>query len=282
MKQETLNLIANIDENTVILPKSEGGAFEMYQMDTIADLRKVSRNFMRTEKILESIDAKTSAASETVAGIVTEARIKEISKALDPIQATELVAGVTKYGTLTETALEGYQIARILGIDDLYYGGLISNVGAKTKGKAYYDTNTKQIYLCRETNNLNYVDMNKFTAFSNKSLLDKLENLYGNADTLFSGNVVLGTQSNPTILWNNLNNSKYKKIKVIFHFGSSTYENQLEFFVSDVIGGIYQHFSLQINSTNEGVSIFYDSSDKKLKMYRKNSLGNISYMIGCY
>ena len=102
MKQETLNLIANIDENTVILPKSEGGAFEMYQMDTITDLRKVSRNFMRTEKILESIDAKTSAASETVAGIVTEARIKEISKALDPIQATELVAGVVKIATQTE------------------------------------------------------------------------------------------------------------------------------------------------------------------------------------
>ena len=104
MKPETLNLIANIDENTVILPKSEGGAFEMYQMDTIADLRKVSRNFMRTEKILESIDAKTSAASETVAGIVTEARIKEISKALDPIQATELVAGIVKIATTLQVS----------------------------------------------------------------------------------------------------------------------------------------------------------------------------------
>ena len=102
MKQETLNLIANIDENTVILPKSEGGAFEMYQMDTIADLRKTSRNFMRTEKILENIDAKTSTASETVAGIVTEARIKELSKALDPIQATETVAGIAEIATQTE------------------------------------------------------------------------------------------------------------------------------------------------------------------------------------
>ena len=102
MKQETLNLIANIDENTIILPKSEGGVYEMYQMDSIADLRKASRNFMRTEKILESIDAKTSAASELVAGIVTEARIKEISKALDPIQATELVAGIVKISTSSQ------------------------------------------------------------------------------------------------------------------------------------------------------------------------------------
>ena len=102
MKQETLNLIANIDENTIILPKSEGGVYEMYQMDSIADLRKASRNFMRTEKILESLDAKTSAASELVAGIVTEARIKEISKALDPIQATELVAGIVKISTSSQ------------------------------------------------------------------------------------------------------------------------------------------------------------------------------------
>ena len=51
MKPETLNIIANIDENTIILPKSEGGVYEMYQMDSIADLRKASRNFMRTEKM---------------------------------------------------------------------------------------------------------------------------------------------------------------------------------------------------------------------------------------
>ena len=104
MKQETLNIIANIDENTIILPKSEGGVYEMYQLDSIADLRKASRNFMRTEKILESLDAKTSAASELVAGIVTEARIKEISKALDPIQATELVAGIVKIATTLEVS----------------------------------------------------------------------------------------------------------------------------------------------------------------------------------
>lgn len=91
--------------------------------------------------------------------------------------ATETTSGITKYGTKENTALEGYQIARILGIDDLYYGGLISTNGLKIKGKAYYDSNTKQIYLCKENNNLNYIDLSKFTAFSNKSLLDKLENL---------------------------------------------------------------------------------------------------------
>ena len=79
---------------------------------------------------------------------------------------------------VSKESMEGLYLCRILGIDDLYYGGLISATGLKTKGKAYYDSNTKQIYLCRENNNLNYVDLNKFTAFSNKSLLDKLENLF--------------------------------------------------------------------------------------------------------
>ena len=135
MKQETLNLIANIDENSIILPKSEGGVYEMYQLDSIADLRKASRNFMRTEKILESIDAKTSAASETVAGIVTEARIKEISKALDPIQATELVAGVVKIASTSEVAAGINNLSAVTPakLKSLFVDGLNTSVNGYQK-----------------------------------------------------------------------------------------------------------------------------------------------------
>ena len=142
MKPETLNIIANIDENTIILPKSEGGVYEMYQLDSIADLRKASRNFMRTEKILESLDAKTSAASELVAGIVTEARIKEISKALDPIQATELVAGIVTEARIKEIskALDPIQatelvagIVKIATTSEVAAG--INNLSAVTPAK---------------------------------------------------------------------------------------------------------------------------------------------------
>ena len=135
MKQETLNIIANIDENTIILPKSEGGVYEMYQLDSIADLRKASRNFMRTEKILESLDAKTSAASELVAGIVTEARIKEISKALDPIQATELVAGIVKIATTSEVAAGINNLSAVTPakLKSLFVDGLNTSVNGYQK-----------------------------------------------------------------------------------------------------------------------------------------------------
>ena len=135
MKPETLNIIANIDENTIILPKSEGGVYEMYQLDSIADLRKASRNFMRTEKILESLDAKTSAASELVAGIVTEARIKEISKALDPIQATEFVAGIVKIATTSEVAAGINNLSAVTPekLKSLFVDGLNTSVNGYQK-----------------------------------------------------------------------------------------------------------------------------------------------------
>ena len=115
MKQETLNIIANIDENTIILPKSEGGVYEMYQLDSIADLRKASRNFMRTEKILESIDAKTSAASELVAGIVTEARIKEISKSMLDDLKKNIFENMHPIGSIYTTTSAGFDPNTVFG-----------------------------------------------------------------------------------------------------------------------------------------------------------------------
>lgn len=81
------------------------------------------------------------------------------------------------FGTETGTILEGVQLARILGIVDNGYGGLIGEAGTKTQGKAYYDTATKSMYLCKNTNSQTYVDTNNFIAFSNSKLLDRLENL---------------------------------------------------------------------------------------------------------
>lgn len=47
MKQATLDLIKNINENTFIPANTKNELFELFQLDTVADLRKVSRNFMK-------------------------------------------------------------------------------------------------------------------------------------------------------------------------------------------------------------------------------------------
>ncbi|MBF4805658.1 MAG: hypothetical protein HXM47_03560, partial [Pseudoleptotrichia goodfellowii] len=80
------------------------------------------------------------------------------------------------FGTEPGTLLEGAELAKILGVEKI--GGLITETGIKQVGYAYYDVATKFYYLCKNTNSQTYIDNNNYTAFSNKSLLDRLENLY--------------------------------------------------------------------------------------------------------
>ena len=90
------------------------------------------------------------------------------------LQASEKTAGITQYGTEEMTALEGHRLAQILGVE---YGGEIQIETTKEEGKAYYDQTTKYLYLCTETNTLNYADLTKYTAFSNFNLLNEIDDL---------------------------------------------------------------------------------------------------------
>ena len=149
MKQTTLNLIKNINENTFIPANTKNELFELFQLDTVADLRKVSRNFMKIYELLEHFDSQTSSATSEKKGIV-------------------------KLGTETGTTLEGNRLAEIIGIE---FGGNIQDVGNKTKGKFYYDNVTKFYYECIADTNLTYNDATKFRAISNKPISDKVESL---------------------------------------------------------------------------------------------------------
>lgn len=150
MKQTTLDLIKNINENTFIPAATQNELFELFQLDTVADLRKVSRNFMKLYELLEHLDNQTSSATSEKKGIV-------------------------KLGTETGTSLEGNRLAEILGIE---FGGNIQDTGTKTTGKFYFDSVTKFYYECIADTNLTYNESSKFRAISNKPISDKLENLY--------------------------------------------------------------------------------------------------------
>ena len=149
MKQTTLDLIKNINENTFIPATTQNELFELFQLDTVADLRKVSRNFMKLYELLEHLDNQTSSATSEKKGIV-------------------------KLGTEIGTTLEGNRLAEILGIE---FGGNIQDIGNKVKGKFYFDSVTKFYYECIENTNLTYNESSKFRAISNKPLSDKVENL---------------------------------------------------------------------------------------------------------
>ena len=149
MKQTTLDLIKNINENTFIPATTQNELFELFQLDTVADLRKVSRNFMKVYELLEHFDNQTS-------------------------NATKEKEGIVKFGTETGTALEGNRLAEIIGIE---FGGNIQDTGNKTKGKFYFDNVTKFYYECIADTNLTYNDVAKFRAISNKPISDKVEGL---------------------------------------------------------------------------------------------------------
>lgn len=151
MKQATLDLIKNIDENTFIPPSTKNELFELFQLDTVADLRKVSRNFMKLYEILEHLDGQTSSATTEKAGIV-------------------------KFGTETGNVIDAETWKQAIGQS---LGGYVSKVESKEAGKWYInDLTDGKIYKCIQTHTSTSFDITKFVDITNVGLSDKVENLF--------------------------------------------------------------------------------------------------------
>ena len=151
MKQATLDLIKNIDENTFIPPSTKNELFELFQLDTVADLRKVSRNFMKLYEMLEHLDGQTSSATTEKAGIV-------------------------KFGTETGNAIDAESWKQAIGQS---LGGYVSKVESKEAGKWYInDLTDGKIYKCIQNHTSMSFDITKFMDITNVGLSDKLEDLY--------------------------------------------------------------------------------------------------------
>ena len=151
MKQSTLDLIKNINENTFIPATTQNELFELFQLDTVADLRKVSRNFMKVYEILEHLDGQTSSATTEKAGIV-------------------------KFGTETGNAIDAETWKQAIGQS---LGGYVSKVESKEAGKWYInDLTDGKIYKCIQNHTSKSFDITKFVDITNVGLSDKVENLF--------------------------------------------------------------------------------------------------------
>lgn len=82
--------------------------------------------------------------------------------------------GLTKYGTEEGTSLEGNKFTQMTGKD---YGGILNIAGQKEAGKAYWDNNTKKLYICKNNNSDISPNVNNYIPFDSNSLLERLENL---------------------------------------------------------------------------------------------------------
>lgn len=192
MKQATLDLIKNIDENTFIPPSTKNELFELFQLDTVADLRKVSRNFMKLYEILEHLDGQTSSATTEKAGIV-------------------------KFGTETGNAIDAETWKQAIGQT---LGGYVSKVENKEAGKWYInDLTDGKIYKCIQTHTSTSFDITKFVDITNVGLSDKVENLFGNNKNgyLKLGNILIqwGFVSVPTNQYTLIYPVAYKELPSI-------------------------------------------------------------------
>jgi putative uncharacterized protein FNV0813 len=82
--------------------------------------------------------------------------------------------GIVKYGTQENTVLEGNKFTQMMGKD---YGGILNEPGLKTSGKAYWDNNTRKLYICKNNNSDISPNVNNYIPFDNGSILERLENL---------------------------------------------------------------------------------------------------------
>ena len=83
--------------------------------------------------------------------------------------------GIVKYGTEEGKALEGNKFTQMIGKD---YGGVLNEIGLKEAGKAYWDNNTKKLYICKNNNSDISPNVNNYIPFDNGSILERLENLF--------------------------------------------------------------------------------------------------------
>jgi len=90
VKKAIKDLVKNINETTHIPIVTEDDIFELFQLDSIADLRKVSRNFLKLSKILDYFSTATGNAVDVkdwikgiggvIGGYVSKVSNKEAGK----------------------------------------------------------------------------------------------------------------------------------------------------------------------------------------------------------
>ena len=150
VKKAIKDLVKNINETTPIPAITEDDVFELFQLDSVADLRKVSRNFLKLSKILDYFSTATEIATSEKEGIV-------------------------KFGIENGNAINAEVWKQAIGQT---LGGYVSKVENKEAGKWYInDLTDGKIYKCIQSHRSTSFDITKFIDITNIGLSDKLENL---------------------------------------------------------------------------------------------------------
>ena len=121
-------------------------------------------------------------------------KLKKSNEGKEPAIEDKQTAFNKAFGTVEDTVLEGNKFTQMTGKD---YGGILNIAGQKEAGKAYWDNNTKKLYICKNNNSDISPNVNNYIPFDSNSLLERLENLstiynrYNNATVLKFGDLVI-------------------------------------------------------------------------------------------
>lgn len=101
-------------------------------------------------------------------------KLKKSNEGKEPAIEDKQTAFNKAFGTVEDTVLEGNKFTQMTGKD---YGGILNIAGQKEAGKAYWDNNTKKLYICKNNNSDISPNVNNYIPFDSNSLLERLENL---------------------------------------------------------------------------------------------------------
>ena len=102
-------------------------------------------------------------------------KLKGSNDSKEPVIKIKQNAFNKPFGVVEDTILEGNKFTQMTGKD---FGGILNTPGLKTSGKAYWDNNTRKLYICKNDNNDISPSTNNYIPFDSASLLERLENLF--------------------------------------------------------------------------------------------------------
>ena len=169
-------------------------------------------------------------------------KIKKSNEGKEPAITTKETAFNKPFGVSEDTVLEGNKFTQMTGKD---YGGILNITGQKEAGKAYWDNNTKKLYICKNNNSDISPNVNNYVPFDSYSLFERLENFLCFYCTYGWGKKISG---NMNLIQQSLNNNEFS-VKV---------ENQgVYLIIFTARSSSYNKISTDVNILKNGQSIAY-------------------------
>ena len=202
-------------------------------------------------------------------------KLKKSNEGKEPVITTKETAFNKPFGVSEDTVLEGNKFTQMTGKD---YGGILNIAGQKEAGKAYWDNNTKKLYICKNNNSDISPNINNYIPFDNGSILERLENLSNFRSETITINSTNGILNQSFKL---IAAGKIRIISFMNIFVKNDYETDYilpDWFLKNTEDVKASCANGTGGATGEVAEIHFEPSTKKLKFYpalRQGFSGNL-------